>query len=383
MKTKYLSLIIAGLFLFATACKKDRAITPGSKNALTTANIDVYVAGYVQATNNNFVASYWKNGVLVKLGDSVNTFSVANAIAVSGADVYVVGTAWPTNPNSTSYSNAVVWKNGVAIMLSPDSTGSEANGIAIQGSDVYIVGYIHDLVSQTGNGSQYNTKPIYWKNGVPATLPNAGSITSVAINGSDVYFGGSVNSGSFKYSSANNGKGVIAAYWKNGALIDTLNSPSSYLPYYSTQVNGIAVNGTGVYMVGTSGYNAPECWTDTTASPITGGTTSSSIGGIAANGTDVYIVGSTFYNGNNYVAAYWKNNTLTALVAGPSADMSSTSGAKGISLYGTDVYIAGQVSNNTTKFLGAYYWKNDVATQLTSGGSKGAAATGIAVVQQQ
>ncbi|HTD41231.1 MAG TPA: hypothetical protein VK671_11465 [Mucilaginibacter sp.] len=382
MKTKYLSLIIAGLFFCATACKKDRAVTPGNKVIdIANKNVDIYVAGYVQAANNNFVAAYWKNGTLVKLGDSVN-YSTANAIAVSGNDVYVVGTTWPINQNSSSYSNAVVWKNGVTIMLSPDSTGSEANSIAIQGNDVYVVGYIHDLVSQTANGTQYNAKPIYWKNGVPATLPNAGSITSVAVNGNDVYFGGSANSGSFKYSSSNNGKGYIAAYWKNGALADTLNSPSSYLPGYSTQVNGIAVNSTGVYTVGVSGYNAPECWTGTVAAPITGGTTSSTVYSIAANGADVYVVGSTFFNGNNFVATYWKNNVPTPLAAGPSGDLSSASYATGISLYGTDVYIAGEVSNNSAKFLGAYYWKNDVPTQLTNGGSKAAFVTGIAVVAQ-
>src|SRR5579872_7177035 len=103
MKPKYLLIILPIAFLFMASCKKH-----GERPAVV---VDIYSAGYIRA-NSHLVAAYWKNGTLVRLGDStVNT--MANAIAINENDIYVVG----NTTNSEQITTAVIWKNGVATKL--------------------------------------------------------------------------------------------------------------------------------------------------------------------------------------------------------------------------------------------------------------------------
>lgn len=380
MKNKYLSLFISGLMLFAVSCKKDRAVTPSNKANLSNGLADVYAAGYIQAGTNGAVqtAAYWKNGVLTVLGDTATMFgSTARGIAVSGNDVYVSGVVYTAN-----FGYAVVWKNGIAMKLSPDSTSSEAAGISVNGGDVYVAGFIHDIVLQNSTTTQYNSNPVYWKNGVPNRIPNATSINSIAVSGNDVYIGGAVTSG-HKYNDTGYGMGSKAAYWKNGGPPDSLNSVSDDLPYYSSSIYAIAANSTGVYAIGSSAIYPPELWINDSPAALTGGTTASLATSIVANGTDVYISGSAFNNGSNNIAAYWKNNVPTFLDTDLPATPSLFSVANGIALYNNDIYAAGAASVQfaTTPAFGAYVWKNGAYTKLSDRG-KGAVATCIAVVAQ-
>lgn len=382
MKIKYLSIIALSLALFAISCKKDKTTGPSNKD-LANRPADVYVAGYVNMNINGSssqAAAYWKNGVLTILGDTTSSasfISLARGIAVSGSDVYVAGVVYTQN-----YGYAIMWKNGVPIKLSPDSTASEATGITVSGNDVYVTGFIHDIVVQNGNGTQYSSNPVYWKNGVPYKIPNATAINSIFVNGSDVYIGGAVKSG-HKYNDTGYGMGSKAAYWKNGSSIDSLNSVADDEPYYSSAISHITANSTGVYAVGASQIYPPEMWINDTPVALSGGTTSSTTTAIMANGTDVYVSGSTFYNGNDWVAAYWKNNVPTFLQTDLPINATVYSEADGIALYGSDVYVAGTayVQFVATPTGGAYVWKNAVYTKLPDRG-KGAFATSIAVAPQ-
>lgn len=380
MKTKYLSLLIAGLMLCMAACKKSEFASLSvnktvNNNSITSSSVDVYVAGYV-ITGGGTTAAYWKNGVLTRLGDSLS-FSRATGIAVHGTDVYVAGVISPNNGNES----AVVWKNGVATALTPGSYGSEASCIALQGNDVYIGGYIYNIASQTTNLTTTNSQSVYWKNGVAVTLPNASVVDAMAVNGTDVYIAGAIAAAKI-YS--NNNLGATAAYWKDGGSPVSLSYPVIYDSNYSSQVNAIAVSGTDVYVAGITGEYPPEYWKNDIATPLTNGTVINNANGIAVNGTDVFVVGSTPNNGSVSAATYWKNNVPAILSTGPATAPNSSlfSAAYAIGMNGADVYIAGDVWDNATNYDAAFYWKNDAATQLSNGGSKGAFASSIAVVPQ-
>jgi hypothetical protein len=380
MKSKNLHIIALCLVLFAVSCKKDKAAGPSNKD-LINKPVDVYAAGWVLGGPDGAptVAAYWKNGTLTVLGDTtsnINNFgSVARGIAVNGSDVYVSGVVYTTN-----YGYAVAWKNGVPIKLSPDSNASEATRIAVnRNGDVYALGLIYDILSQSNTGIQYSSNPIYWKNGIPNTIPNATAINSIFVNGNDIYIGGAVKSAYVYSSGAHAGlHGTKAAYWKNNDPLDSLSSTQSSSSYNSSQITAITANSTGVYAAGTSDFYALEYWTNDFPAELSGATSNSFPTGVAVNGTDVYISGIIYANGYNH-AVYWKNNQQTVLQTDlPGAQ--SGSAANDITLYGTDVYIAGEAHLNTGNAAeGAYIWKNGVYTKL-AGGSKGGMASSIAIV---
>jgi hypothetical protein len=375
MKTKHLSMIVAGLIFCTVACKKS-GLAP-SKSHVTSLDtaVDVYVAGFIM-NKTGTTAAYWKNGVLTTLGDSLS-YSYTSGIAVQGNDVYVAGTL------GTGTVSAVYWKNGVATKLSPGSYSAQTSCIALHGSDVYIGGGISTITSQTPTGTTTSYQPVFWKNGVATILPAASAINAITVNGNDVYIAG-VASVTSSNNSTNSGS--IAAYWKNGGSPVTLNYPQSYQAYYGSMADAIAVNGTDVYAAGFTGEYPPEYWTNGVAKPLRNASVIGSANGVATNGTDVFVVGEMPYNGSAQVAAYWKNNVPTILSAGlsgsstPSLTTSSLfSDAFAIAVNGSDVYIAGNVWDNFTSYFAAYYWKNGVAVQL-SGGSKGVFVSSIVVV---
>jgi hypothetical protein len=114
---------------------------------------DVYAAGY---TDVPLRVRYWKNGNAVDVTTPGSAFG--NAIAVANGDVYIAGIDL-SGPKAI----ATYWKNGVAVTLGDGIKNSRANGIAIKGTDVYVAGEVQGA----NNLSDYAT---VWKNGQATTI---------------------------------------------------------------------------------------------------------------------------------------------------------------------------------------------------------------------
>ena len=150
-------------------------LSDGSQDAnaqsiVVSANNDVYVAG----SDNGAV--YWKNNSQIRLsGDN------ASSIFVTGNDVYVAG--------SDGSNTAVYWKNGTKILLEKNNVYGDfgafgVNSIFVSGNDVYAAGF-------------EGPNAVYWKNGAeiyltPSTIGTAGFIhaTSIYVSGQDIYMDG-------------------------------------------------------------------------------------------------------------------------------------------------------------------------------------------------
>jgi hypothetical protein len=326
MSFKRYNLILLVACVAITSCKKhgEKPTTPP----------DVYNAGYVVAANTHSVASYWKNGTLVKLGDSTVS-SVANGIAVDGSDVYVVGNM----TNSEQITTAIIWKNGVATNLTDGTSNADARGITISGNDVYAAGYIN------------NFQAVYWKNGVVNQLSSSSYANAIAVSSGTVYAAGTI------YDNSAGGDEIV--YWKNAApteyILGTIGNPYSHTSGSATAVQ--VVNG-NLYVTGydTNG----KYWKNGVETDLPGGWASYPAG-IAVNGSDVYVAGSTDTGTPGKagsLATYWKNNVAMQLT-----DNSIFSVANAIAIDGSDIYIGGAANGS------AVYWKNGSLIKLAQNGS--------------
>ena len=131
-----------------------QGVPPGysysSAYAVAVNGSDIYLAGDL---NENSVPVYWKNGVMIQIGQGPAT--TINAIAVNGQDVYLSGFETAQNADNQFTVTPMLWKNGTATQLSTPLANMEAgSGIAVNGSDVYV----------TGGGG-------YWKNGSLVQVP--------------------------------------------------------------------------------------------------------------------------------------------------------------------------------------------------------------------
>jgi hypothetical protein len=190
-------------------------------SALCVAGSDVYVAGGT-AYNIAAHARYWKNGAPVDLGGSLiyssqngtNGFPTSTGIYVSGSDIYVSGYQQTAGTSPV----AIYWKNGTPVFLSTDSlSGSEAYSIFVAGSDVYVAGW--------QNINNYS-RAMLWKNGTPTPLTSnnvSSAATSMFVYGNDIYVAG--------YTWVAPTGNYVAAYWKNGSLVQLSDGSSNASAY--------------------------------------------------------------------------------------------------------------------------------------------------------
>jgi hypothetical protein len=329
--------LIIPLILALASCKKS-----GNQTLMATSAVDVYVVGTVTGSNGNTVATYWKNGVAIKVADSLSN-SNALGIVIEGNDIYLFGYI-----EKSGYLNAAAyWKNGVLTTLTDGKLESQINslsvnsgtvlaagvintkaalwingtqqvlqgvsvpyssaeGIAVSGGNIYVAGYL--------TGVNVNNSAVVWEDGNPTVLTGGGDTvnsiaTAIAINGNDIYEAGSIND--------------RATYWKNGTPVK-LSADTSF----SNTANDIVVNGSDVYVsmnrsrIGgyTSSYwkNGKET---ILSNPATDGYATTTI---AINGTDVYVATTTRTSGNLFEATYWKN--------GIAVELGTNSRANGIAL---------------------------------------------------
>lgn len=335
--------------MFTASCKK--SVTP-SPDPVQNSDVDVYLAGDVIATNGKNVATYWKNGIAVRLADSLSN-SRCNSMIVQGNDVYIAGAILGTDDDVAHYYfGAAYWKNGVVTQLDKGPNYSEAFGITLVGKDIYV----------GGNTSDDALLPFatYWKNGVETKLPApypGSDVYAVGSNGTDVIFAGDT-----RY---NDNYAYRATYWK------TTGSPVPLADDGNGAAYAVAMSGNDVYTCGYVGSNA-FYWKNSTSNLLSN-LSSTRVNGIGISGQDVYVVGSTIFNGRN-VATYWKNGVPTRI-----GDGLSDSSAYGVAFNATDIYISGYTYDTQGRQI-ATYWKNGVAKQLTQI-SKGSRAFSIAVVK--
>jgi len=248
--------------------------------SITVSGTDVYVAGQ----SGDGYATYWKNGVAVKL----SPHGITNAIAVSGEDVYVAG---------GTVLGATYWKNGVATVFTGNLLDYNINSIAVNGNDIYVVGYI-----QASDGN--NNIATYWKNGVQKKLGDStlrSAAWGITIKGNDVYISGTTQ--------LNLSGSPEAVYWKN-------DMPHILDGSGAAGVSSIFVNGSDVYLtgatlsaVGSNSTYTASYWKNGVPTKIGTPGMYAEAKDIVVNGTDVYVAG-VFDGSNNTSQYYWKNNSF-------------------------------------------------------------------------
>lgn len=371
------------MMICGIGCKKYAASPAAATTTTKTINYDsadVYVAGTITvqlADGFTQVAAYWKDGVLTILGDTTSsgttpTFSSATGIAVSGNNVYVAGYIQVNNPET----QACLWINGKEQVLSSDSSFSTATCIALQGSNVLVAGACYDPIPTLG-ALEYSGHGVYWMNGIPASIPNAANITSVAVSGQDVYFASAYDEPYVYAGNDTTGGGGVAAYWKDNGPPVLLGQPTASASV--SDLVGIAVSGQNVDAAGFGPANLSYFWANGVKTGLTQSNGNTNAAAIAISGNDVYIGGSLTNSIGYPSAVYWKNNvpvTLsTANINGP-----GFSQVNAIAVNGTDVYAAGQFYNTSTGYGTVVLWVNGTAVALGNGQGGGTTANAIYVV---
>lgn len=343
---KYLYFAAIALFAFAS-CKKD----PQS------GMVDVYVFGEMATTSAQtpWLPTYWKNGTphqAGKIGDYIYFSQNPNAIAVSGDDIYIAGKSYTAglNNNNITTSTAVYWKNGVPVSL-PSGPDGEADAIAVSGNDVYACGYSTNVASGFLNAT-------YWKNGNLVRLNDSKENSfaeGIAVHDNDIYVIGHIYTQKGEY---------IGVVWKNGVATTLSNA------IYSS----IAINKYSVYIAGSvittqAGNRTPTYWKNGIATILPFSTVFFVPNLITFTNNDMYITG--FVDTKTSLAGYWKNGVGYGV---------SSNNLTAIASDGTDIYY---LAHRMDGQFSSPYWiyKNGVEISITSDIPNGYELYGIGVVR--
>lgn len=253
---------------------------------------DVYVLGVVDPQSNGpRKYSIWKNGTVLHDNVAASDFRpFTKSMVISGSDIYLCGESYST---TAPIQRPAVWKNGIVTVLPQNLSYSYATNIFVEGSNVFVLGKDYSSTQES---------VVVWKNGVREVVSTCENGQSIFVLGTDVYVAGTDLDSK-------------PAYWKNG--VKTL------LPLSSTSgadCHGIKVVGSDVYVSGTeslqTGYNVAVYWKNgnkTTIQPLSPTLNAESFG-IDVDDNNVYLCGYVERNNaGDFSAAYWKNGVLTNL----------------------------------------------------------------------
>ncbi|SDE93796.1 hypothetical protein [Chitinophaga filiformis] len=342
------------LFLVFFSCKKsmieDQADLTLKSNKQASAGTLTSPTVYVAGTQDN-QAVYWKDDGTGIVTTVLPGGTQATGIQVVGGDVYVSGISYDL---STGDAVGMYWHNGNAFTLPRSNLTGDVwtSGITVSATgDVYITGYI----------GRYVETAVYWLNGVLNILPG-GELTGqavVASNG-DVY----VPNPDYR------------SYWKNGNL-NTLNTLPGYA-YYNAL--GLAVDGTDVYVVGSTLLGADTgkvamYWKNNAPIALTPNTAYYEARDVAVYNGIAYVSGSGGRNSKEERVGIWINGIPGFTRWGTKP----FSGSARIDINAGDIYVCGGEWEDASHSK-AKYWMNGNVTNLTDG-SVQAYAMDIDVVQ--
>ncbi len=298
----------------------------GATNVLgasATATSDMFVAKYTDAGTS--AALSW-----VQVGGGTGS-DQGNGIAVNaaGTGVYVTG---PTSTNSTNttgvkfgsttqptgFGSGATANNEIFLakydasgtyqwaVSAGGTSGDIAFGVAVSGSSVYVTGYTNNNTLAGGNTNA-------------VTLRDNAGTTPIAVYGTNT----TANTDVFVAKYVDSGSSTATATW---ARTDGGSS--------GDQGNGIAANGTAVYVVG-------QTFVATVAASANG--TNPTFGGVALAGTSPVVPAAA--NQDAFVARYTDNTGTVAVAWARAAGGSVSDGFYGVAVSGTAVYVAGFVGN--------------------------------------
>ena len=268
--------------------------------------------------------------IFISLGFLTIVLSIAiTSVSITGC-APVTGTNTATNTATVSVpgiyaggeylNSAAYWVNGKLTIIGPegsiiyamadDGYGNvyAAGGNGISPVNSYLIQPPSDLKKLTSSKFRVNSdstleSACYWENGIITYLDtNAyeSQADSIAVDGANLYFGGSYSAGVNDY--------PYSCLWDNGALVTIDSAQSSLSVVYSVAVDSL----TNVYAAGQfTNINDYECaayWKNGVLDQIFSNNLNSCIFSIVIHGNTILAGG--YYNNSNSVqnACYWTNN---------------------------------------------------------------------------
>jgi hypothetical protein len=330
------------------AGQSEGALFPGLR-ALASGNGRIYAGGALFTGIGRIKASriaawdgttWWPLGSGVR-GTNEGSGSSVDAIAVAdNGDVYAGGSF--TNAGGVSARNIARWDGNNWFPLGSGIPGP-VNAIAVRGSEVFVGG---EFTMSTAGGTAFNIARwdgTTWRNMggccMAGTIGNF-FVNAIAIQGSDVYVGGSFNlsilgGGTSHNFAKHDGVGWVSV---GGGV--------------NNRVNSILILGADIYIGGrfTSAGGVPVSriakWDGSTWSNVGGGVlgsgTTFSVSALAAIGSDVY-AGGSFTNAGGVVTnriAKWNGSSWSGLGSGVTRSFANPS-VLAMAASGSDLYVGG------------------------------------------
>jgi hypothetical protein len=242
---------------------------------------DIYVSGFTW-DNNGQVASYWKNGEVVKLSGIW-----AKCIAVIDSKVYVVG-----YDDTSTARYGTLWTNGQETHLTKEWQSGIVNSVCISDSNVFMAG------SESTNEGP--SRLLYWKNNTENCISNGTysgeQFNAICVENNNIYLTGDMH----------DNNNVNYNYWKNGQPYTVKNGSPSWYP------NSLYVTNGNVYIAGSYAYadkkSIAKYWKNGEEINLTDKSVTAKANSIFVYGKDVYVGGTI----NNY-PCYWVNGKLVKL----------------------------------------------------------------------